>query len=296
MSEGDPSASNRTVFVVHGRNDEIRKAMFEFLRAIGLNPLEWSEAIKRTGQGAPFIGQVLDTAFNAAQAVVVLMTPDEIAYLRSEYASGLGDPEAQASAQARPNVLFEAGLAFGRHPDRTILVECGSLRGFSDVAGRHAIRMADDSESRNELAGRLATAGCDVNTSGKDWLSAGDFTPPPDPGDGLPMGKRLARSPSTEVRVTAKYRSRDGKGSGYIRVTNHCPFDVYNLTVELPPEASSVSLHADFPIKRLPAGESINLHAITFMGGGSDHFDVTIRAEHDDGTPIEVLAFVSLND
>ena len=34
----------RTVFVVHGRNERAREAMFEFLRAIGLHPLEWSEA------------------------------------------------------------------------------------------------------------------------------------------------------------------------------------------------------------------------------------------------------------
>ncbi len=39
-----------------------------------------------TGKGSPYIGEVLDHTFEAAQAVVVLLTPDEITYLRAEYA------------------------------------------------------------------------------------------------------------------------------------------------------------------------------------------------------------------
>ena len=145
----------KTVFVVHGRNGAARDGVFEFLRSLGLRPLEWSQAVQLTGTGAPYIGDVLDHAFAAAQAVVVLLTPDEIAYLRLEYASSGSDPEHAPSAQSRPNVLFEAGMAFGRHPERTVLVELGTIRPFSDVAGRHAIRMDDSplSNARNWLSG-----------------------------------------------------------------------------------------------------------------------------------------------
>jgi predicted nucleotide-binding protein len=110
-----------------------------------------------TGKGAPYIGEILDAAFAAAQAIVVLMTPDEIAYLRTDYANGEDDPELTPSAQARPNVLFEAGMALGRCPDRTILVEFGKVRPFSDVGGRHALRLDGGAESRKNLAERLAT-------------------------------------------------------------------------------------------------------------------------------------------
>jgi predicted nucleotide-binding protein len=132
----------RKVFVVHGRNGAARTAMFAFLRAIGLDPIEWSEAVKMTGEGSPYIGQVLDTAFNAAQAIVVLLTPDDVAYMRTEYASSEDDPDMEPLAQARPNVLFEAGMAMGRDAKRTVLVEFGKLRPFSDVAGGATIRRA----------------------------------------------------------------------------------------------------------------------------------------------------------
>lgn len=165
---------NRNVFVVHGRNESARRELFSFLRALGLNPLEWPEAVKLTGKGAPFVGEVLEAGFNAAQATVVLMTPDDEARLREPYRHSPED-EGQLQGQPRQNVLFEAGMAMGKHPNQTIIVELGKLRPMSDVAGRHAIRMDDTPEKRNELAGRLETAGCSVNRSASDWYSAGNF-------------------------------------------------------------------------------------------------------------------------
>jgi predicted nucleotide-binding protein len=161
---------------VHGRNAEVRKDLFLFLRKIGLEPIEWSEAVKATGKGAPFIGDILDKAFERAQAVVVLLTPDDQARLRSPYRKA-NDPayEKRLTGQARPNVLFEAGMAFGRHPDHTILVQVGETREFSDIAGRHVVRLSQSAESRQELASRLETAGCQPNLDGSEWLSAGTF-------------------------------------------------------------------------------------------------------------------------
>ncbi len=106
---------SRRVFVVHGRNKAARGAMFAFLRSIGLVPIEWSQAIAMTRRASPYIGEVLDVALEAAQAVVVLMTPDEIASLQAQYADD-DDPETTPGGQARPNVFFEAGLALGTLP------------------------------------------------------------------------------------------------------------------------------------------------------------------------------------
>jgi hypothetical protein len=77
--------------------------------------------------------------------------------------------------QPRQNVLFEAGLAFGYKPDRTILVKIGDLRPFSDIYGRHEVRLTNEAVKRQELVNRLIKAGCAVKTAGTDWLKVGNF-------------------------------------------------------------------------------------------------------------------------
>jgi predicted nucleotide-binding protein len=171
--------SSRDVFVIHGRDERLRAGMFDFLRSLDLSPMEWSRAVGLTGKSAPYVGEVLDAAFSNAQAVVVLLSPDDVARLRPELC-GQAEPahEVNLTYQARPNVLFESGMAMARHPDRTILVEIGALRPFSDVGGRHTIRMDNSPKKRQEIAQRLEKAGCPVNLSGTDWQTTGDMRPP----------------------------------------------------------------------------------------------------------------------
>lgn len=149
------------VWVVHGRNLIARDAMFTFLRAIGLEPMEWGEALALTGQGSPYTGEVLDHAFAAAQAVVVLITGDDVARLGTRYIEPHDSPEERESTpQARPNVIFEAGMAFGKYPERTILVLLGRTRPFSDVVGRNVLYISNELRRRQGLADCLRTAGC----------------------------------------------------------------------------------------------------------------------------------------
>jgi len=63
----------------------------------------------------------------------------------------------------------------GRSPDRTVIVEVGNIRPFSDIGGRHVIRINNSSERRQELAQRLLRAGCDVDLAGTDWHREGNF-------------------------------------------------------------------------------------------------------------------------
>jgi predicted nucleotide-binding protein len=173
----------RSVFVVHGRNGVLRDAMFQFLRAIGLSPIEWSKAKRATKKPSPYVKEILDAAFKMAQAAVVLLTPDDYAYLRPDLQQpGDGPHETNPTLQARPNVLFEAGMAVAWEPDRTIIVEVGNLRPFTDIAGIHVIRLNNSADRRLDLADALETAGCQVNKTDRDWLTAGNFEiaePPP---------------------------------------------------------------------------------------------------------------------
>ena len=170
-------AEARRVFVVHGRDGRLRDDFFSFLRTLGLQPIEWSEALKFTGRATPYIGEALESAFKNAQAVIVLLSPDDEVRLSPELWKDKEDKnEKENRLQARPNVLFEAGMAFGTHPDRTLLVEVGQVKAFSDVAGRYVVRLSNLPAKRNEIAERLRTAGCDVSKSGNDWLKTGNFT------------------------------------------------------------------------------------------------------------------------
>lgn len=170
----DPTA----VFVVHGRDREAKDALWSFLKAIGLRPLDWEEdLVALTGQGTPYVGQILDAAFRHAQAVVVLVTPDDMVKLHPDLVQdGEEGFELEMTGQPRPNVLLEAGMALGFNPSRTILVEIGRRRPISDLGGRHTIRLATETTLRG-LARRLEAAGCSVDlTTDPSWSDPQRFS------------------------------------------------------------------------------------------------------------------------
>jgi hypothetical protein len=263
--------------------------MFAFLRALGLKPIEWSQAIALTGKGSPYIGDVLDAAFEEGQAIVVLLTPDDIAYVRREFASSDEDPDLKPQGQARPNVLFEAGMAMGRNPNQTILVELGELRRFTDVDGRHTIRMENSSQMRKSLAERLLTAGCRADMSGNDWMTAGDFTPPPKPGNGLPVGLRVPARARTGACVDGQWYSSGGNKFDEIKVTNIGPVPIYEIRLAVPEALKNhVKLFEDEPVSKLPAGKSFTVRGITsnrYHGGsGPNQFELLAEGRLEDGS------------
>lgn len=292
-NEGKPDP--KFVFVIHGRNEPARKALFEFLRSVGLSPIEWSQAIRMTGKGSPYIGEVLDVAFSAAQAVVVLETPDDVAYLHPSLTYP-GDPDCDPQGQPRPNVLFEAGMAMGRDPDRTVLVEFGRVRVFSDIHGRHVVRLDNSVGKRQDLAERLQTAGCDVRLTGRDWHTSGDLTPPLPPGGGLPLGRRLPSASTAGVpRLDARYIDNGRGRLAEIEVTNHGPGDVYELDVTAEDKEGLVTRdREDLPVPRLPAGKSIRVMRAQFVGSnGSSYFNINVTGKTVDSTPVDQEIFVS---
>jgi hypothetical protein len=167
---------NRKVFVAYGRNIEMKKAMFEFLKALDLFPQDWKDWVASTGKSMPYIGEVLEKAFSDAQAIVILLTPDDEGKMNYNFLTDK-DPqyEKQLTPQARQNVIFEAGIAMGYRPNRTIIVQIGNIRPFSDIGGRHTIIMDNSTERRGDLAQRLHTAGCPTNTYTDAYFKAGNF-------------------------------------------------------------------------------------------------------------------------
>jgi predicted nucleotide-binding protein/uncharacterized protein YjbI with pentapeptide repeats len=162
------AADRRAVMVIYGHDTQANTALFDWLRAIGLRPREWSHLIQASGSASPYIGQVLDRALRDVQAVVAFFTPDE--RVTSARQPGAG------RLQARPNVLIEAGMALVSHPDRTVIVVLGNQELPSDLAGRHYVRLRPGAPTPlADLAGRLRDAGCLVDTTGADWLDPARF-------------------------------------------------------------------------------------------------------------------------
>jgi predicted nucleotide-binding protein len=166
----------RDVFVIHGRDEQARAALWGFLRAIDLHPLDWEEVVGRTSSSMPSLIQALHRAFEDIQAAVILLTPDDGALLHP----GLRGPdepgyETELTGQGRPNVLFEAGMALALYPNRSLIVEVGRLRPFSDIGGLNVIKFDGTAPALQKIAKRLQIAGCAVNTSGTDFLDTSRF-------------------------------------------------------------------------------------------------------------------------
>ncbi len=108
--KGTTKTKENTVFVVHGRDAKLRDAMYQFLGALGLKPQEWGHAIRAASRkgGNPYVNEAVTKIMEQAQAIVVLLTPDDEAKLKEQF---VGKHERQSEGklrgQARPNVIFK---------------------------------------------------------------------------------------------------------------------------------------------------------------------------------------------
>jgi len=182
----DTAAPNTltTVFLAHGRNKIAVAELSKFLRAVGLRPIEWIEAVDATQTGSPTTLEVVRTGLDMASCCVVLCTGDDFAQLHPAI-----DLE-PVRPQPRPNVIFELGLALAvLGAEHTVIVTVGPLREISDIDGLNYVSLSNDPEARKELVARLRTAGCAVDDKGSSWLdpsASGDFDlVSPADGDGV---------------------------------------------------------------------------------------------------------------
>ncbi len=61
------------------------------------------------------------------------------------------------------------------HPDETVVLLAGNTRLPNDLGGVNFVRVIDTPACRQKIALRLQAAGCAVDLSGDQWLTAGDF-------------------------------------------------------------------------------------------------------------------------
>lgn len=178
-AESEDASTERRVFVVYGRNLRIYEAILELLGEFGLKAIRWNDAIYETRKAAPHATEVVEEAFRRVRAVIVLFAPEEEATLTRQPTILEGKSSQQSfepRMQPRPNVLFEAGRAFGAYPDSTLIVKFGDCDILSDLHGISYIEWSDSTEFRREIANRLLIAGCPVISDEDRWLEAGNFS------------------------------------------------------------------------------------------------------------------------
>ena len=167
---------SRNVFVVHGRDEQVRREMFALLRRLDLHPLEWEDLVRATGKATPYLGEVVANAPSQAQAAMVLLTPDDVAKLHPQLLDeDEPDYETQLTCQPRQNVLIELGMVLMAYPERTLIVEVGRLRHVSDTAGLNVIRFDGSATALGKVVERLKQAECQVNDTGSDWRDTAPF-------------------------------------------------------------------------------------------------------------------------
>jgi hypothetical protein len=283
-NRGIENPDPRKVFVVYGRDGEAKATLFNFLRALGLHPLEWEQVVALTGTGTPYIGDVLVRGFREAQAAVVLFTPDDEARLHEDLRAPDESPfETVLTCQPRPNVLIEAGMALAFQPDRTIIVQVGNVRPATDLSGRHVIRLGT-AGSLLGLATRLSTAGCPVDLTSPEIindqafasLSAQRRQPRPDElivgPAGLPRGTRLElpRVEAAPPELSARLIDR-GKNNHLIEIRNRGGVPLTEVRWEDPEGAPNWSFMTDvlpeYPIARLEPRDYVRVPVAISLGG-----------------------------
>jgi predicted nucleotide-binding protein len=166
----------RRVFVVYGRDDALNRSFFDLLHGMGLEPLEWETIVGSLGKAMPYLGDAVLNAPKLAQAALVLLSPDDIVELHPDlYGANDHQHERARGGQARPNVLFELGLAYMAYPERTVIVEVGLMRPIADLAGLNVVRFNGSAMAVRKVLERLALAGCPVDLARTDWLDTSRF-------------------------------------------------------------------------------------------------------------------------
>lgn len=161
----------QSVFIVHGRNLNSVRELKKFLHFLGLQVKSFEEAAAEAGPNA-VVREVVKNAVTNSGAVLVLFTPDE----KAKLVESLGTEVERL--QARPNVLYEAGLAMGLNAS-TIFVSVGNVDVPSDLHGTHFVRLSNDNNIRHSLYLKLKAAGCQVPEPKADLYEirvSGDFS------------------------------------------------------------------------------------------------------------------------
>jgi len=141
---------SKKVFVIYGRDKQLYEYIQKVLCAFGLSPLLWHEARAQAQKHKPIVHtlDIVKRALSQSKVMLALLSPDEVVTLKKNHQNvderDLAD--IFPSEQARPNVIFEIGLAIGlaRNGQKIHVIVCNKCRLLSDFAGVEYLKLEYD--------------------------------------------------------------------------------------------------------------------------------------------------------
>ncbi len=148
MVSATDNPESARVFVIHGRDLDAVGELESFLKRLGLRHVRFEDVADSLRSNA-FIADIVVEGIRNADIVIGLFTPDEAAALYDYDGQYV---EATARWQARPNVLFEAGVAWGIGREKVILATLGAdVELYSDADGIHILRLDQEKGRRSMI-------------------------------------------------------------------------------------------------------------------------------------------------
>ncbi len=147
-------SQTKTVFIVHGHDEELKNAVKQFLTRLGLRPIILHEQANR---GRTIIEKFIDHS-NVAFAVV-LLTPDD-------KGGSLTGPSQKLQHRARQNVILELGYFIGRiGRDKVAAIYDKSVEMPSDYQGVLFLPFDEGGKWRHLLLKELRAAKVPIDLS-----------------------------------------------------------------------------------------------------------------------------------
>jgi predicted nucleotide-binding protein len=146
-----PNVCMNSIFIVHGRDDNTKNEVAQFLKDLGLNPVILHE---QPNKGRTIIEKFEDHS-SAAKYAVILLTPDDVGGLKSE-------PN-KMYLRARQNVVFEMGHFIGSlGRDKVCALLGPEVEKPSDIEGILYIQLDQKDGWKPHLLRELKAAGLNV--------------------------------------------------------------------------------------------------------------------------------------
>mgnify|MGYP002532943969 FL=1 len=142
---------SKKVFIVHGRDNELKETTARFLEKLGLNPIILHEQVNNGKTIIEKFEDYADVGF-----AIILMTPDDMGCLSGEQDS--------IKLRARQNVIFEHGYFIGKlgRNKVTALVK-GNIELPTDINGILYVAVDNNGAWKLILAKEIKNAGYNID-------------------------------------------------------------------------------------------------------------------------------------